>query len=107
MSGVSESAFIFRSCYERRIEVYNDRLDRWEEELLSDLVATVPFPLKLQVKFTHARKVRTVEMALGWFKIRLLDTHQVLWVLAAKTRMHIPSCVLSVDGPTGRMWTSC
>ncbi len=83
MSGVSESAFIFRSCYERRIEVYNDRLDRWEEELLSDLVATVPFPLKLQVKFTHARKVRTVEMALGWFKIRLLDTHQVLWVLVA------------------------
>jgi hypothetical protein len=42
------------------------------------LVATIPLPLKLQAKFTHARKLHTVEMALGWFKIRLLDTHQVL-----------------------------
>jgi hypothetical protein len=78
-----DAEFIIRAYQERRIEVYNDRLDRWEEELLSDLVATVPLPLQLQVQFTHARKVRTAEMALGWFKIRLLDTHQVLWVLVA------------------------
>jgi hypothetical protein len=80
---LANAQFIFRSCYERRIEVYNDRLDRWEEELLSDLVATVPLPLQLQVAFTHARKVRTVQMGLGWFKIRLRDTQQVLWVLVA------------------------
>jgi hypothetical protein len=78
-----DAEFIFRSCYERRIEVYNDRLDRWEEELLSDLVATVPLPLQIEVSFTHARKQRTVKMGLGWFKIRLLDTHQELWVLVA------------------------
>jgi hypothetical protein len=75
--------FIFRSYNERRIEVYNDRLDRWEEELLSELVATVPLALQLEVAFTHARKVRTVQVELGWFMIRLLDTHQVLWVLVA------------------------
>jgi hypothetical protein len=79
----ANAEFIFRSCHERRIEVYNDRLDRWEEELLSDLVATVPLPLRLQVNFTHARKVRMAQMALGWFKIRLLKTQQVLWVLVA------------------------
>jgi hypothetical protein len=79
----ANAEFIFRSCYERRVEVYNDRLDRWEEELLSDLVATVPLPLRLQVKFTHARKVRLAQMALGWFKIRLLKTQQVLGVLVA------------------------
>jgi hypothetical protein len=79
----ANAQFIFRSCYERRVEVYNDRLDRWEEELLSDLVATVPLPLKRTVRFTHARKTRTAHKALGWFKIRLLNTHQVLWVLVA------------------------
>jgi hypothetical protein len=79
----ADAEFIFRSCYDRRIEVYNDRLDCWEEELLSDLVATVPLPLELEVKFTHARKVRSAQMALGWLKIRLLDTHQVLWALVA------------------------
>jgi hypothetical protein len=75
--------FIIRACYERRIEVYNDRLDRWEEELLNDLVATVPLPLKLQVAFTHARKLRIVTKELGWFKIRLLETQQELWALVA------------------------
>jgi hypothetical protein len=77
----AQAQFIFRSTSDRRIEVYNGRLDRWEEELLSDLVATVPFALQLEVAFTHAREVRTVQVELGWFKIRLLDTHQVLWVL--------------------------
>jgi hypothetical protein len=78
-----DAEFIFRSTSERRIEVYNDRLDRWEEELLHDLVVTVPWPVQIEVSFTHARKKRTVQMKLGWFKIRLLDTHQVLWVLVA------------------------
>jgi hypothetical protein len=75
--------FIFRSCHERRIEVYNDRLHRWEEELLNDLVATVPLPLEIEVSFTHARKQRTVRMGIGWLKIRLLGTQQVLWAVVA------------------------
>lgn len=79
----ADAEFIFRSCHDRRVEVYNDRLDRWEEELLSDLVATVPLPLKLEVQFTHARKVRTAKMDLGWLQIRLLGTQQVLWALVA------------------------
>ena len=79
----ANAQFTFRSCHDRRLEVYNDRLDRWEEELLSDLVATVPWSLKLQVTFTHARKVRMANISLGWLKIRLLDTHQVLWVIVA------------------------
>jgi len=86
----ADAEFIFRSCHDRRIEVYNDRLDRWEEELLSDLVATVPLPLKLEVQFTHARKVRTVNMELGWLQIRLLGTQQVLWALVAHERYTDP-----------------
>ena len=78
-----EGEFIIRSCHNRIIEVYNDRLDRWEEESLDDLTATVPLPLQLEVAFTHARKVRTVEIGLGWLKIRLLTSHQVLWALVA------------------------
>lgn len=73
--------FIIRSSHDRRIEVYNDRLDRWENELLSDLVVTVPIPLKVKVTFTTARRKRVVDKKLGWLKIRLLDTHQVLWAL--------------------------
>ena len=75
--------FIIRSCHNRKVEVYNERLDRWEMEMLDDLTSTVPLSLKIRVAFTHARKVRVVEMELGWFKIRLPETQQVLWVLVA------------------------
>jgi len=75
--------FIIRACHNRKVEVYNERLDRWEEERLDDLIATVPLPLRLRVAFTHARKVRVVEIALGWLKVRLPGTQQVLWVLVA------------------------
>lgn len=44
--------FILRVRHEDRlVEVYNERLDRWEEEHLDDLMATVPFSLRLQVRF--------------------------------------------------------
>ena len=75
--------FIIRASHNRKVEVYNEHLDRWEAELLDDLTSTVPLPLKLRVAFTHARKERVVEMALGWLKIRLPKTHQLLWVLVA------------------------
>jgi hypothetical protein len=70
--------FIIRACHNRTVEVYNDRLDRWEEEPLHELTATVPFGLKLRGTFTHARNVRVADVALGWLKIRLPETQQVL-----------------------------
>ena len=78
-----KAEFTIRACHNRKVEVYNDRLDRWEEELLDDLTASVPLPLKLRVAFTHARKVRVVEIALGCLKIRLPGRQQVLWALVA------------------------
>jgi hypothetical protein len=75
--------FTIRASHNRTIEVYNDRLDRWEEEQLHDLTASVPLPLKFRVSFTHARKVRHVDIELGWLMIRLPETHQVLWALVA------------------------
>lgn len=78
-----DAEFVIRAHHNRKVEVYNERLDRWEEELLDDLVAVVYLPLTLQVSFTHARKVRVVDMELGWLKIRLPKTKQVLWLLVA------------------------
>ena len=75
--------FIIRARHNRRVEVYNERLDCWEEELLDDLTATVPLALKLRVTFTHARRLRVVDRQLGWLKIRLPQTQQELWILVA------------------------
>jgi hypothetical protein len=78
-----QAEFIIRATHNRLVEVYNDRLDRWEEELLHDLTSTVPLPFRLRAKFTHARKVRVADIALGWLKIRIPQSQQVLWVLVA------------------------
>ena len=97
--GLVRADFTIRACHNRRIEVYNDRLDCWEEELLDDLTASVPQPLKLRVTFTHARKVRRVDIALGWLMIRLLDTKQVLWALVAHDPDHNRDLVLLTNIP--------
>jgi hypothetical protein len=78
-----DAEFIIRACHNRKVEVYNERLGRWEEELLDDLTATVPLPLELRVAFTHARKVRIAEIGLGWLKIRIPGKQQVLWAVVA------------------------
>ena len=75
--------FVIRACHDRQIEVYNDRLKRWESATLFDLVTTVPFQFEQDVQFTHAHEVRIVRTGFSWFQIRLLETHQVLWVLVA------------------------
>jgi hypothetical protein len=42
--------FVFRiSHLERLVEVYNQRLDRWETEALKDLVGAVPYQATFQV----------------------------------------------------------
>lgn len=91
--------FIIRATHDRRVEVYNERLDRWENELLHDLTATVPLPLRLQVAFTHARKVSVVEKDLGWLKIRLPQTRQVLWALVAHDPVSGHDLVLLTNRP--------
>jgi hypothetical protein len=79
-----QATFTFRiKHWERLVEVYNDRLDRWETESVGELAATVPFALHLPVSFRHARKLRRVTVGIGWLKIRLPGTRQLLWLLVA------------------------
>ena len=94
-----EAEFVIRATHNRCVEVYNDRLDRWEEELLDDLTSTVPLPLQLRAKFTHARKVRVTNVALGWLKIRLPTTQQVLWALVAHDPDYDRELVLLTNVP--------
>ena len=83
-TALGNDEFVIRlSHLERIVEVYNERLDRWEREVLGDLVAVVPFSHQFDVRFTHARKVRVTKMQIGWFRIRLPGKEQNLWVIVA------------------------
>ena len=79
-----EQGFIFRvSHLERIVEVYNDRLHRWETEKLQDLTDSVPHQLTFQVLFKHAGETRLDKIHFGWFKIRIPGTQKPLWIMVA------------------------
>ncbi|MCB0154689.1 MAG: hypothetical protein KDF65_07820 [Anaerolineae bacterium] len=83
-AALAQDEFVIRAGHlDRLVEVYNDRLDRWETEVLQDLVEVVPFSHTFQVTFSHARKTRLASLKVGWFRLRLPTTHQPLWVLVA------------------------
>jgi hypothetical protein len=83
-AALAQDEFVIRASHlERLVEVYNDRLDCWETEVLGDLVDVVLFSHTFRVTFTHARKTRRATLNVGWLPIRLPKTRQQLWLLVA------------------------
>ena len=98
--GQLKEEFVFRACHlERLVEVYNDRLDRWETECLKDLVDTVPYQATFRVVFTHAGKQHLDTVKLGCLKIRIPGTSQELWVLVADDQTIQRQLVLITNVP--------
>ena len=92
--------FVFRvSHLERIVEVYNQRLDRWETEALKDLVGSVPHQVTFQVLFTHAGQTHLDTVQFGWFKIRIPNTTQPLWILVADDQTINRQLVLITNVP--------
>ena len=97
---LADDEFVIRASHlERIVEVYNDRLDRWEREKLQDLVDVVLFSHTFHVTFNHARKTRRVEIKIGWFAVRLPDTKQRLWAIVAYDPVKDRTLVLVTNVP--------
>ena len=98
--GQLEQEFVFRVCHlNRTVEVYNERLQRWETECLQGLTATVPYQATFQVTFTHAGRSHENMIKLGWFKIRIPNTTQELWALVADDQTMPRQLVLMTNVP--------
>jgi hypothetical protein len=91
--------FITRATSERWIEVYNERLDRWEQEKLMELVSTCPGRLEFETGFIHEGKLTIARVTLDWFQIRIPGTTQDLWVLVAETDHFPEPLVLITNRP--------
>ena len=99
-AALNDKEFVLRASHlERIIEVYNDRLDRWERETLGDMVDVTLFTHTFFVPFTHARKTRTATIQIGWYLIRLPDTQQHLWVIVAYEAKKDRTLVLLTNVP--------
>jgi len=99
--GRLQQEFVFRASHlERIVEVYNERLDRWETEALQDLTETVPYQVAFKVLFKHAGRTRLDTVQCGWFQIRLPEyPGQVLWVLVANNPHFKQPLVLITNVP--------
>jgi hypothetical protein len=76
------ATFIIRVQHEERlVDVWNSHGHRFERTTVGALLAESPTLLKLETTFTHARKTRTVRVALGWFAVYLPDEPDPLWLL--------------------------
>jgi len=92
--------FVFRvSHLERIVEVYNERLARWETEALKDLVGIVPYQATFKVLFTHAGQTHLDTIQFGWFKVRVLGTTHPLWILVADDQTINRQLVLITNVP--------
>jgi len=92
--------FVFRvSHLERIVEVYNERLDRWETEALKDLVGVVPYQASFKVLFTHAGQTHLDTIQFGWFRVRIPGTTHPLWILVADDQTIIRQLVLITNVP--------
>jgi len=97
--GCHKVEFITRVTHDRWVDVFNLRLQRWEREHLKDLVESVPGCLGFEVSFTHAGKEVRAHVSLDWFKIRIPDTQQVLWVVVAQSDYFEDPLVLISNRP--------
>jgi hypothetical protein len=92
--------FAFRvSHLERIVEVYNQRLDRWETEALKDLVEVVPYQVTFKVLFTHAGRTHLDTVQFGWFKVQIPGSTQPLWILVADDQTINRQLVLITNVP--------
>jgi hypothetical protein len=98
-AGQCDLQFIIRSSHDRWVEVYNPRLDSWEEEKLKDLVATVPQTYCFKTTFTHAGRTRVVEVTLDWLQIRVPRSDQILWMIVSESKLFSEPLVLITNRP--------
>jgi hypothetical protein len=84
---------------ERLVEVHNTRLDRWETEHLQDLVDCVLWQATYQAAFQHAGRTRLANLKMGWFQIRLPDSHQELWALVVESDLESRILTLLTNVP--------
>jgi hypothetical protein len=91
--------FVTRASHDRWVDVFNERLQRWEREKLKDLVQTIPGRLGFEISFTHAGKRVCAKVLLDWFQIRVPDTGQVLWVVVGQSDYFEDPLVLITNRP--------
>ena len=75
----AKATFVVRVGHpERRVEVWNERLKRWEATTIQELMEVVLWQGTFQVEVHRGGKTWPKRVRLGWYRIRLPESNQEL-----------------------------
>jgi hypothetical protein len=94
-----DTTFIIRAKYNRRLQVYNERLDRWEDEYLWDLRDSMAGQVCCKTDFHHAGQTRLGHSTLDWLQARLAEDGPVYWAVIIDTDLFTTPLVLWTNRP--------
>jgi len=78
--------FIIRVGHrERQVQVWNERLRRWESETIDALAGVVLWQGQFKVRFARAGRQEERQVRLGWHRVRLPGEDPPLWLLMVET----------------------
>ncbi|RME60403.1 hypothetical protein D6779_02280 [Candidatus Parcubacteria bacterium] len=78
----AKATFIVRVGHpERQVEVWNERLKRWEPTTVKDLMEVVLWQGTFRVEVHRKGKTRRKTVRLGWYRIRLPESGQELFLV--------------------------
>jgi len=89
-----ETTFIIRAKYNRRLPVYNERLDRWEDEYLWDLRDSMAGQVCRKTWFHHAGRTRVGHSTLDWIQARFAPDGPLYWAVIIDTDLFDTPLVL-------------
>ncbi len=89
-----ETTFIVRAKYNRRLQVYNERLDRWEDDYLWDLRDSMAGRVCRTTEFHHAGQTRVGRSTLDWLQARFAPNEPSYWAVIIETDLFDTPLVL-------------
>ena len=88
------TTFIIRAKYNRRLQVYNARLDRWEDEYLWNLRDSMAGQVCRKTFFHHAGQTRVGRSTLDWIQARFAPDSPTYWAVIIDTDLFDTPLVL-------------
>ncbi len=88
------ATFVIRAKHNRRLQVYNERLKRWEDEYLWDLRDSMAGQVACQTVFRHAGQTHIGHSTLDWFQARFTPHGPSYWAVIIDTDLFDTPLVL-------------
>lgn len=94
-----QATFVIRAKHNRRLQVYNARLDRWEDEYLWDLRDSMAGQVCCKTCLHHAGYTRVGLSTLDWIQARFAVDGPTYWALIIDTDLFQTPLVLWTNRP--------